>query len=64
MKGSTTVRDLGSPVLGLKRAIDEGVVIGPRIFPSGAFISQTSGHGDFRFAFKGARTLGGPAEPF
>ena len=60
MRGFTTVRDLGGPVFGLKRAIDEGVVIGPRIYPSGAFISQTSGHGDFRFAFEVPRTPGGP----
>ena len=60
MRGFTTVRDLGGPVFGLKRAIDEGVMIGPRIYPSGAFISQTSGHGDFRFPFEVPRTLGGP----
>src|ERR1700720_1138222 len=60
MRGFTTVRDLGGPVFGLKRAIDEGVVIGPRIYPSGAFISQTSGHGDFRFLFELPRTPGGP----
>jgi imidazolonepropionase-like amidohydrolase len=60
MRGFTTVRDLGGPVFGLKRAIDEGVMIGPRIYPSGAFISQTSGHGDFRFSFEVPRTLGGP----
>lgn len=48
MRGFTTVRDLGGPVLGLKRGIDTGLVPGPRIFPSGAFISQTGGHGDFR----------------
>jgi imidazolonepropionase-like amidohydrolase len=60
MRGFTTVRDLGGPVFGLKRAIDEGVMIGPRIYPSGAFISQTSGHGDFRFGFEVPRTLGGP----
>ena len=60
MRGFTTVRDLGGPVFGLKRAIDEGVIIGPRIYPSGAFISQTSGHGDFRFSFEVPRTLGGP----
>ena len=47
-------------MFGLKRAIDEGVMIGPRIYPSGAFISQTSGHGDFRFSFEVPRTLGGP----
>jgi imidazolonepropionase-like amidohydrolase len=60
MRGFTTVRDLGGPVFGLKRAIDEGVMIGPRIYPSGAFISQTSGHGDFRFSFEVPRLLGGP----
>ncbi len=48
MLGFTTVRDLGGPVMGLKKAIDEGIVSGPRIYPSGAFISQTSGHGDLR----------------
>ena len=49
-RGFTTVRDVGGPAFGLKAAIDRGVVAGPRIFPSGAIISQTSGHGDFRFA--------------
>ena len=48
MRGFTTVRDAGGPAFALKRAIDEGLVAGPRILPSGAFISQTSGHGDFR----------------
>jgi imidazolonepropionase-like amidohydrolase len=48
MRGFTSVRDMGGPVFGLKRAIDEGTVSGPRIWPSGAFISQTGGHGDFR----------------
>jgi imidazolonepropionase-like amidohydrolase len=48
LRGFTTVRDMGGPVFGLKRAIDEGKVIGPRIYPSGALISQTGGHGDFR----------------
>jgi imidazolonepropionase-like amidohydrolase len=60
MRGFTTVRDLGGPVFGLKRAIDEGVTAGPRIYPCGAMISQTSGHGDFRFPFEVPRTLGGP----
>jgi imidazolonepropionase-like amidohydrolase len=36
------------------------VTIGPRIYPSGAFISQTSGHGDFRFSFEVPRMPGGP----
>lgn len=48
MRGFTTVRDLGGPAFGLKLAIDKGAVTGPRIFPSGAMISQTAGHGDFR----------------
>ncbi len=48
MRGFTTVRDTGGPALGLKLAIDRGVVAGPRILASGAMISQTSGHGDFR----------------
>ncbi|PIV73454.1 MAG: hydrolase [Rhodobacteraceae bacterium CG17_big_fil_post_rev_8_21_14_2_50_65_11] len=48
MRGFTTIRDLGGPVFGLKLAIDNGVVSGPRIFPSGAMISQPGGHGDFR----------------
>lgn len=60
MRGFTTVRDMGGPVFGLKQAIDEGLVEGPRIYPSGAFISQTSGHGDFRFFFELPRLPGGP----
>jgi len=48
MRGFTTLRDAGGPVFGLKQLIDEGLIQGPRIFPSGAVISQTSGHGDFR----------------
>lgn len=47
LRGFTTVRDLGGPSLGLKKSIDEGVIPGPRILPSGNFISQSSGHGDF-----------------
>ena len=48
MNGYTSIRDLGGPIFGLKQAIDKGISIGPRIWPSGAFISQTGGHGDFR----------------
>src|SRR5262245_58479301 len=60
LRGFTTVRDLGGPTFGLKRAIDEGIVAGPRIFPSGAVITVTSGHGDFRQLFELPRVLGGP----
>lgn len=46
MRGFTTVRNMGGAAISLSRAIDKGLVIGPRIYPSGAFISQTGGHGD------------------
>jgi imidazolonepropionase-like amidohydrolase len=58
MRGFTTVRDLGGPVFGLKTAIDEGIVKGPRIYPSGAVITITSGHGDFRQLTDLPRTVG------
>jgi Amidohydrolase family len=48
LRGFTTVRDAGGPTFGLKRAIDEGIIAGPRIYPSGAFLSQSGAHGDFR----------------
>ncbi|MEP6806154.1 MAG: amidohydrolase family protein [Flavobacterium sp.] len=47
MQGFTTFRDLAGPAGGLQKAIDKGLIIGPRIYPSGAMISQTGGHGDF-----------------
>ncbi|MEH2541618.1 amidohydrolase family protein [Bradyrhizobium sp. AZCC 1699] len=59
MRGFTTVRDVGGPVFGLKSAIDEGIVKGPRIYPSGAVITVTSGHGDFRQLTDLPRTIGG-----
>ncbi|MGH8187945.1 MAG: metal-dependent hydrolase family protein, partial [Steroidobacteraceae bacterium] len=48
MRGFTSARDVGGPVFGLKRAIDEGILPGPRVWPAGAPITQTSGHADFR----------------
>ena len=48
MNGVTSTRDMAGEVFSLKRAIDEGSTIGPRIYASGAMISQTSGHADFR----------------
>jgi imidazolonepropionase-like amidohydrolase len=48
LRGFTTVRDIGGPTVGLHRAIEEGHVVGPRLFSSGPYITQTSGHGDFR----------------
>ena len=60
MRGFTTVRDMGGPAFGLKRAIDEGTIVGPRIYPSGAIITVTSGHGDFRLPFELPRVVGAP----
>ena len=63
LDGFTAVRDMGGPTFALRRNIDAGFVVGPRIYPSGGFISQTSGHGDFRdradagFSFQDAGDL-------
>ena len=46
--GFTTVRDAGGLDWGFKEAVGLGLIRGPRIFVSGAFISQTGGHGDHR----------------
>jgi len=48
MRGFTTVRDMGGPAESLKKIIDAGVVLRPRILPSGPGISQSSGHFDYR----------------
>ena len=53
LRGFTAVRDVGGPSFLLKRMIDSGKIMGPRIWPSGPMISQTSGHADLR----------GPDEP-
>lgn len=45
--GFTTIRDMGTAHAGLKTVIDEGLLPGPRIYPAGALIGQTAGHGDF-----------------
>jgi imidazolonepropionase-like amidohydrolase len=47
-RGFTTVRDVGGADHGLARAIDAGLIRGPRLFYSGRVLSQTGGHGDFR----------------
>ena len=46
--GFTTIRDAGGTHPDFARAIEAGQIYGPRLFPSGAVISQTAGHGDFR----------------
>lgn len=50
LRGFTTVRDVGGNVFSLAKLTDSGLYAGPRIFPSGPAISQTSGHTDFRAA--------------
>jgi imidazolonepropionase-like amidohydrolase len=60
MRGFTTVRDLGGPSFALKQAIDEGLAKGPRIYPSGAMITTTGGHGDLRPLSDLPRIPGGP----
>jgi imidazolonepropionase-like amidohydrolase len=47
MQGFTTVRDAGGANAGLRRAIDSGSIVGPRFYPSAAFISTRGGHADF-----------------
>ncbi|MGX9352886.1 amidohydrolase family protein [Shimia sp. W99] len=47
-RGFTTVRDTAGPMFDIARATDEGLIEGPRVFPSGPAISQTAGHMDFR----------------
>src|SRR5215467_3678887 len=59
MRGFTTVRDMGGPAFDLKRAIDEELLPGPRIYPSGAVITISGGHGDFREISDLPRTTGG-----
>ena len=61
MRGFTSVRDAGGPIFPLKLAIDKGKVAGPRIWPSGATISQTAGHGDFRTPDERSRRFFGKA---
>lgn len=47
-RGYTTVRDTGGADYGMKTAVEAGVTAGPRLFVSGAAISQTGGHADWR----------------
>ena len=61
MRGITTVRDTGGQVMGIRRAIDLGYHVGPRIYAAGAGIGMTSGHTDFRLRNTFPRQLGGPA---
>ncbi|UTT86218.1 amidohydrolase family protein [Vibrio pelagius] len=59
MNGFTSVRDVAGNTFSLKDAIDVGYIKGPRIYPSGPMISQTSGHADHRFQSDGNAMKGG-----
>jgi imidazolonepropionase-like amidohydrolase len=45
-QGFTTARDAGCNILGVAKAVNQGRVPGPRLYPSGGFLSQTGGHAD------------------
>lgn len=47
-RGFTTVRDATGADWGIKKAINDGIILGPRLYISGRALSQTGGHGDFR----------------
>jgi imidazolonepropionase-like amidohydrolase len=51
-EGFTTVRDAGNLDVAYALAVEQGQIQGPRILPSGSFLSQTGGHGDQRFRFE------------
>jgi imidazolonepropionase-like amidohydrolase len=59
LRGFTAARDLGGPVFSLKAGIDRGKYKGPRLWPSGAMVSQTSGHGDSRLPEERSRRFFG-----
>lgn len=63
MRGFTTVRDTGGPGFGIKKAIDEGLIEGPRMFLSGRLISQSSGHADRTQVFEQPRIFAGGQVP-
>jgi imidazolonepropionase-like amidohydrolase len=50
-RGFTTVRDAGGADAGLARAVEKGLIQGPRLFVSDRALSQTGGHGDFASRF-------------
>jgi imidazolonepropionase-like amidohydrolase len=57
--GFTTVRDAGGTHPDFAKAIELGTIYGPRVFPSGAVLTQTAGHGDSREATVRNPTLDG-----
>lgn len=47
-RGFTTIRDAAGADWGIKKAVEDGLIKGPRMFIAGRALSQTGGHGDFR----------------
>ncbi len=45
--GFTTIRDIAGNTIGLKKAINEGILPGPRVYTSGGAIGPTGGHSDW-----------------
>ncbi len=46
--GVTTMRDLGGATQAMRRRVDEGVLVGPRLKIAICMLSTTGGHADFR----------------
>lgn len=59
MRGFTAVRDVGGLIWELNAGIRAGQFKGPRVWPSGATVSQTAGHGDFRLPHERSRRFFG-----
>jgi imidazolonepropionase-like amidohydrolase len=59
--GFTTVRDVGGGEAGIARAVQDGLIRGPRVFFAGRALSMTGGHGDFREPFSDVGSCGGSA---
>jgi len=62
LRGFTSVRDAGGNAFSVKRAIEEGLAEGPRMYVSGPYVGQTGGHGDFRGPNDVPETIGAPMD--
>lgn len=57
-RGFTTVRDVAGADAGLRRAVAEGLVVGPRILCGGPSLTQTGGHADHRSPYDHSGGIG------
>jgi len=64
LRGFTTVRDVGGNCFPISRGTDDGLIHGPRVYPCGGYISQSSGHGDFRGPLDVPSENGAPLDYF